>query len=312
MHIRSTTYLFLLCIVVSVLLCGCNSTYYGGAPEPSFDVDRDLKQLAEYFGDADSIKKYYDVKKQGVSNDELKTARDEFITARLTMMNIRYIQFIRQSTSDKQLLDSSVEILGIGLNIAGVSFDSDATKTLLAGIAAGVSGSKATIDKNFYFEKTIPALIAAMNAQRKKALVHILKGMQEGISNYPFEQAVTDLHNYYFAGTFIGAIQVIQADAGAKEKTEDKKVDDARENIRKLRLLTEAERVLKKSLTIAIGKLKEGDLDKANDALKSLEGEDGFVPAANIEDANKRLAEHVRTKPLKEVEKVFTDSKIKF
>jgi hypothetical protein len=154
-------------LIVSFLLSGCNSAYRGGAPEPSFDTDKDLEQLAENFGEATSISYYFDKKESGADDEQLKAARNKFITGRLTMMNIRYIQFIRQSTVDKQFLDSSVEILGIGLNIAGVSFDSAATKTALAGAAAGVAGSKATIDKNFYFEKTIPALIAAMNARRK-------------------------------------------------------------------------------------------------------------------------------------------------
>jgi hypothetical protein len=311
MHVRSAKYLFLSCIVVSVLLFGCNSTHYGGAPEPSFDVDKDLKQLAKYFGDADSIKGYYERKSRpGVSGDELKAARDEFIAARLTMMNIRYIQFIRQSTSDKQLLDSSVDILGIGLNIAGVSFDSAATKTALAGIAAGVSGSKAVIDKNYYFEKTIPALIAAMNAQRKKALVPILDGVQKDISDYTFEEAVTDLHNYYFAGTFIGAIQVIQADAGVKEQAQDRSIA-----IAKYGPVTKADVTLKERLTSAIGKLEEKDLKKAQDALALLE-EPGEAVPQKLQDAKDALQYHVKKarnpKQIKDLAKVFQAAEIEF
>ena len=57
-----------------------------------------------------------------------------------------------------------------------------------------------------------------MNAQRKMALVPILIGMTNNTDTYPLTQALSDIDAYYFAGTFIGALQAIQADAGAKEK----------------------------------------------------------------------------------------------
>lgn len=294
--------------IISVPLAGCNSAYYGGAPEPSFDVDKDLKQLADHFGDAISISSYYDEKDSGATDEQLESARNKFITGRLTMMNIRYIQFVRKSTSDKQLLDSSVEILGIGLNVAGVSFDSAATKTALAGAAAGVAGSKATIDKNYYFERTITALIAAMNAQRKKSLVPILKGMQKDINEYKFEQAVTDLHSYYFAGTFIGAIQAIQTDASEKERKQDQDIKIAR-----LSPITKADVTLKESLTTAIGNLKVEDLDKAKAALDLLEPDE--PPPTDIKDAKIRLQHHVRSardpESISELEKIFREANIK-
>ncbi|MBW2741290.1 MAG: hypothetical protein JRE64_21160 [Deltaproteobacteria bacterium] len=80
-------------------------------------------------------------------------------------------------------------MLILGLNIAGVSFFDAVTKTVLAGLAAGVTGSKQVIDKNYYFEKTIPALVGQMNAERKKALVPILVDVRGTLDEYPFAQA---------------------------------------------------------------------------------------------------------------------------
>jgi hypothetical protein len=273
-------------------------------------VDEDLAQLAEHFSDADSIEDYHNTKKAGANEDELKEVRNRFITERLTIMNIRYIQFIRKATLDKQLLDSAAEITGIGLNIAGVSFGSAATKTVLAGVAAGVSGSKATIDKNYYFEKSIPALIAAMNAQRKKTLVPILRGIQEDIKGYPLEQAVTDLHNYYFAGTFIGAIQTIQTDAGVKERLQDREI-----RIAKIGPVTKKDVDLKASLTKAIGGLKAEDLDKVKNALRMLDDPEAG-PSADFKDAVARLQDHVRKarypEHIKDVANVFRKANIDY
>lgn len=243
-------------VAAIVVLAGCSTIRRGGAPEPSFDVNRDLEQLAQQFAPSDSITKFYEKPD--------KDARDKFITGRLTMMNIRYIQFIKQLTSERQLLDSATDMLALGLNLAGTSVAGAGAKTLLAAIAAGVTGSRQVIDKNYFFEKTLPALVAQMNADRKKALVPILTGMRKELGDYPFAEAVTDLHNYYHAGTFIGAIQAIQADAGAKEREKD-------EIIATLSPLSMQDVVDKKKLSESVGAL--ADVAKGKLALTALKVE---------------------------------------
>ena len=205
--------------LVLTLLCGCQTIRNGGAPETSFNIDKDLATLATHFSEGDSIDKFYAVATNSASSPQaIVNARNEFIAGRLVMMNIRYVQFVRKTTSEKQFLDTACDILALSLNLAGTSVGSAQAKTILAAIAAGVTGSKVVVDKNFYYEKTIPALMAAMNAQRKQALIPIIQGVATtNIAEYPFEQAISDLQSYYFAGTFLGAIQAIQTDAGVKE-----------------------------------------------------------------------------------------------
>lgn len=268
-------------VVVVVLLAsalsGCATIGRGGAPEPSFDIDKDLEQLAKQFGHADAIASFY----AAPSVD----ARNRFISGRLTMMNIRYIQFIRSSTADKQLLDSAAQMLTLGLSLAGATVPGAATKTLLAVAAAGVTGSKEIVDKNYYYEKTIPALIAQMNAERRKALVPLLSGMTHSLSTYTFEQAIDDLHTYYFAGTFIGAINAIQADAGAKERAQD-------EVIARLTPVSVADVATKRGLTAVIGRLQAGDLSKIQAAIKAIDPD--ATPATTLAGAKDQLQDQVR------------------
>lgn len=265
-------------LLLAALLGGCATLRQGGAPEPSFNVDSDLEELASHFGEKDTIKKFYEAPSP--------TARNEFITGRLTMMNIRYIQFIRQTTMDKQLLDSAAQMLTLGLSLAGASVSSGATKTVLAAIAAGVTGSKEIIDKNYYFEKTIPAIVAQMNAERKKALIPLLTGMtHSSLDDYQFAQAVTDLHNYYFAGTFTGAIEAMQADAATKEKEQDK-------IIARLTPLSAVDIGTKQSLTRELGRLTAADLSKIQAAIRTLDP--SVTPAATFVEAQAQLQGYVR------------------
>jgi len=150
-----------------------------------------------------------------------KEMRNQFISQRLTLMNIQYIKFIRRFAVEKAQLDTAADILIIGVNLAGTLVGAASTKGILAAISAGTAVSRTSINKNFFQEKTVPVLITAMNAERKKILFPILKGAGQSIDEYPFAQALSDLHIYYQAGTFIGALQTIQKDSGAKEDKAD-------------------------------------------------------------------------------------------
>jgi hypothetical protein len=261
-HIRNsslkTIFMGLLTLTIATGMTGCSTLRYGGAPQPSFDVDKDLEQLAKEFEPADSISAFY----KNPSVD----ARNKFVTGRLTMMNIRYIQFIRSLTSEKQLLDTAAALLTLSLNIAGASIAAASTKTVLAAISAGVIGSKEAVEKNYFYDKTIPALVAQMNAERKKALFPLLAGIKtKTLDGYPFAQAVTDLNDYYFAGTFAGAIQGIQADAAVKEAAADRKIET-------LATVTRAQVDRIGQLTDAIGKLvSPSDVAKINKAITTLD-----------------------------------------
>jgi hypothetical protein len=245
---------------------------YGGAPEPSFNLRTDIEELKE-FGPSTSIKEYY----KNVNHTEQE--RNKFIIGRLTLINLRYLEFVRKLTRDRQLLDSAVGMALLGLNLSSTAVPFAQTKTILSAIAAGLTGSKEVIDKNYYFEKTIPALVAQMNAERQKALTPLLQGMRASLKEYPFENAVVDLDNYYNAGTFTGAVQTIQADAAAKEQ---------KQNVinRKLSMPTPEEKAARPVLKAFFAKKfqesakdKVTETDKLQKALKTLGVADADIPA---------------------------------
>jgi len=105
------------------------------------------------------------------------------------------------------------------------------------------------------------------------------------LDEYLFAQAITDLHNYYHAGTFIGAIQAIQADAGVKEQKQN-------EVIATLTPLTIKDVVSKQALTTAIGALSQADLEKAKKAVQA--HDPNVVPANNLDDVKKQLQSYVQ------------------
>jgi hypothetical protein len=225
---------------------------------------------------------------RGAYSTPTKDARDRFITGRLVLMDLQYVKFIRTLTSDKQQLDSATDIMNLTLNLAGTLVGGVQAKTNLAALGAGISGSKTVIDKNYYYEKSINALVATMNAHRKEVLIKILEGLPRTLDMYPLTQAVIDLNDYYLAGTLNGALQFVQADAGKLEAKSDATIEEKRI----LHFYTKEEIDITKQLTDAIGS-PQFDLTKAKNALKELGLDDAKSPEST-EEAKSILKGYVK------------------
>ena len=204
-------------VLVSVVsLSGCASFQF--APPQSFDTNADIQALEEEFGTASSVKGYY-------AGTQDVVARNKFVTGRLSLINLQYVLFVREFAADKAQLDTAMDMLQLGVDLATAVVGGEAVKSALGAASSGITGTRASVKKNFFFEQTMPALITAMNAQRKETLIPIIRGLNADLTNYPFAQGVADLEAYYFAGTFVGGLQAIQRDAGQKEAEKDRTIE---------------------------------------------------------------------------------------
>ena len=133
---------------------GCTSLYHAGAPPPSYNVNKDLKELAKKFKPAEAVSNYY--------SKPTSEERNRVISGRMVMINLEYLKWLRKVNAEKQFLDTATDVLIMSLNIAATAAGGEGTKVVLSAISAGVMGSKTSIDKHYFYEKTVPALIAAI------------------------------------------------------------------------------------------------------------------------------------------------------
>jgi hypothetical protein len=213
------------CVVIFVL-SGCANMRKPGFPNRFGNEAKELQLLEEQFAKPELVANYYKI--EDSAEGERRKARDKIIAGRIALINLQYSRFVSQFSFNKQSIDSTAEITELGLNLATTAVGGAGTKTILGAIAAGVTGAKLAIDKNFFYEKSVPVLVSAMNAQRQTALIPILKGLKLSSAEYPLAQGLSDIDAYYFAGTFIGALQAIQADAGEKQKQAEAVVNSVR------------------------------------------------------------------------------------
>ncbi|MGE3346869.1 MAG: hypothetical protein AB7I35_05480 [Ramlibacter sp.] len=266
----------------AALLTGCSSLRHGGSPDPAYSVEADMTALRASLSTTASVTSYY-------AGTPTMARRNAFVDARVAMANLAYIQFISDLTADKQQIDTASEMLVLGLNLLGTTALGARAKTNLAAMAAGVSGSRAVVDKNYFYEKTTSALVATMNAQRKEVLLQILEGVKKPLEDYSFTQAVADTHAYYAAGTLNAAVAAVHASASAREA----RADQALTSLGEAPALTDAQIDDRAAVTNAVlAAIKSGDLAQNQKLLKLL-GLEG-LPQGTVEQARASLGDNFR------------------
>jgi hypothetical protein len=144
--------------------------------------------------------------------------RNQILNELLYLTDVNYFDFQSQLYRGRALFETTTDLAMIGLGAAGALVGSSVTQALLAAISGGIAGGRVSVNKNYFHEASTQALIAKMDAARKAKLDLMRKAMTLEATDYPLAQGLADLAEYYNAGTIIGALQGIVADAGAQTR----------------------------------------------------------------------------------------------
>src|ERR1022692_3685748 len=114
----------------------------------------------------------------------------------------------------------ATDVLQLGLGMASTITNGARAKTVLSAALTGFTGATLSIDKNFFRQQTVQALISSMQAGRDQTKNLILQRLSEPDTTYPFQAARSDMTAYFFAGTLPGALQHLNQTAAAKADDE--------------------------------------------------------------------------------------------
>lgn len=95
------------------------------------------------------------------------------------------------------------------------------SKDELATITAMAAGGRAAVDKRLFFDRAMPAVIAAMDARRARIRAEIEVRRRLPISQYSLGQALEDVARLADAGNIFDGVDRITADATAAKKAEE-------------------------------------------------------------------------------------------
>lgn len=187
-------------------LGGCNQ-HIAGRPhrinllQYEEDIEKKLYELEELYDTLHS-----NPVQQGI-------VRDRFARKMIELTDLRYSDFLDEIVQGRKGFDASSDVIAIGLDTASVIFTPASTKSILAGMSGLTTASKTAINKVYFYEQTLPVVIAQMSAERQMVLADIHVRLSGDTTSYPLRRLLSDLHRYYSAGTIDGAIEKIQRSA---------------------------------------------------------------------------------------------------
>lgn len=203
----------LLVLLVSSPLWGaCAGVSQGRPPQPGYQ-DAIAQSLVTKYSQPNAIPG--DMSKVSVQE------RNQILNDLIFLTDVNYYNFQSELYQGRALFDTTTDLAIIGLGAAGALIGSSVTQAILAAISAGIAGGRVSINKNYFHEASTQALIAKMDSSRKTKLDLIRKALTLDTTDYPLAQGLGDVAEYYNAGTIIGALQNIVADAGFETRTAD-------------------------------------------------------------------------------------------
>jgi hypothetical protein len=195
---RTSLYL----LIIAPLVAACASNQLGPTRPISIDYDVALVWPLAY--------------PQDLTAFNSASGRNEILTARMYIADIEYHTYEARLTREMQDEGILATAVSLGLTTSATLVPLAQTKTLLAGIATGVTGLDKAYDEKELLRSTIQSLQTQMRADRKaQAAVIYAKMFKDAghntktitpIAEYTLPMALSDADAYYQAGTVASSL----------------------------------------------------------------------------------------------------------
>jgi hypothetical protein len=150
--------------------------------------------------------------------------RDYVLTSYLIAIENKYKRFVDQLQGGDRGSALGFDLLQLGLNgataLAGVSVIEE-----LATVSAVTAGARASIDKRLFYDRTMPAIIASMDAERASIKASIAQKRKLPADVYSLNDASDDLSRLIQAGRLDRAVARMTETARNDQRAEQQRLD---------------------------------------------------------------------------------------
>lgn len=196
-----------------------------GAPRRVIDVQQSVALTNDYRMDV-AIQRFHSGNDSDRHNMSPEQYRNMVIAVYVNAIDARYYDFRSRISSERRELDSGIDIGVLALTNAITAAATHHARDLAA-IASTFGGAGAALDRNLFFDRALPALLAAMDTQRLRVLTRIQQNLGDDAAQYPLEVAFADLNRYEMAGSLDAAIGQVTAQAAAAQQEAQRRYDAA-------------------------------------------------------------------------------------
>lgn len=166
----------------------------------------------------------------GLGKEELRNA---YARRFIDLIDAHFDVMLDDMVTQRKGFDASTDILAVALDTVAVIVTPASTKSILAGLSAITIAGRTAIDKAYFYEQTLPVLIATMQADRQKVMAEILTGLSTPDTVYGLTRLKRDLSRYIHAGTIDGALSEISRQAGRDAEAAEFQLENLTEEAKK-------------------------------------------------------------------------------
>lgn len=160
----------------------------------------------------------------------LKDLRNKVIFNEMQISEIYFTDFQARLWADNNLFSTGADLIVLILTGLGATTGDATTKAALSAAAAGIVGAKGAISKDIYYQRTLPAILAQMSANRDKVKASIIDNLtKKDNSQYPLSLAEMDLQVLQRASGIVDAVQSITNSATIDKDAAAAQVEAARQ-----------------------------------------------------------------------------------
>src|SRR6266571_1293453 len=208
----------------SAVLFGCSSLK--GVPDRLFTVEEETAQARglvpglTHSSVPELTAQYYAA--------PARDLRNEIIARRMYIIDVQYSKYEEGLTRENQQVNFIADATSQGLNAAGTISTTAETMRIAGAVAGLVTGVKGTYQSDIVIAKTVQIIQTQMRANRDLVAARILKRLIDPIDVYPLSLALSDVEDYYRAGTLtaglIKAADSVSTDAKQAKNEKDNTV----------------------------------------------------------------------------------------
>lgn len=238
-------------------LTACDS--FRGAQQP-IDAPSTMVASAQRFSPDEAIVAFYASDDAARKTLTRRQYRDQVVTLRLLAIDARYQAFVQELRGARAGVGLGADLITLVLGGLGTFVAGDTTKSVLAAGTAVVAGSRASFDKNLFYDQTLPAIVAQMDAERNKQLLVIRTGLSKAEDAYSLPDALFDLSQLERLGSIETAIKRIteSATAQAKKTSDDLQTFSVTSSLENQKAILSTDGVKRRAALIqAVDKLDE-------------------------------------------------------
>jgi hypothetical protein len=154
-------------------------------------------------------------------------ARNAAVFKLMALADVRYMQFRNDIVANRKHSRSASNALLLATDIAATLTESTGVKDNYIALSALINGGETIYDKDYLFDRTIEALAAQMDANRKAKQLSIYRSLQQNsVQAYPGQAALADALDYYYMGTINAAVLGVQKSANEQQRESEEALRD--------------------------------------------------------------------------------------